>query len=252
MKNLKSFIVIDNDTNREYTNCTFYQDGVVCYESQFDEDDDYVFLKNGDFTVKEIDVNVIQESFLFNKKVEEIYKRISNENFFKISEEVDNELKTNYSKDYDNNHKYDYIDRFYNGEIYRVFEKINENLVGSVDNYLDQNVDQKDKVVLFAHDVLKSTYRFIYSDQVDKSLYFDWMKNDIDQFKKSVYLSIQNIDDVNIGLETIKNDYNLDISDLIDLSLSRDKIIRLSRSLYDEKNQKLRELSRELAMKEID
>jgi len=242
MENLKSFIVIDNNTNREYKDCTFYKDGVVCYDLQFDEVDDYIFLKNGEFTVKEIDVNVIQESFLFNEKVNKIYKKIGNENFQKTYEEIQNELKTNYSKDYDNNYKYDHINRFYDGEISLIISK------SGGDTFKD--VDQKDKVAIFARDVLYSTYRFSGQGNIDKSLYFDWLKNDINEYKNSAYFSIQNIDDVNIGLEAIKKDFNLDISDLIDLSLSRNKMISLTNSLYQQKDQKLKELSKELAMKE--
>jgi hypothetical protein len=235
MNRLKSFIVIDNATKYEYggSDCSFFQDGVVCSISESES----IFIKNGDFSIEEYEVTVSQETWSYSQKVEEIYFRLIND----MGSYIGDKLKLEFTSDYQNYIRHDEIDRSYNGKIYHIIVKYTRKDILTEANY-------EEKQILYAKDFVISVFHFAF--QSENKNFLDWVKSDIEKYGEKKY-RVRSVDDILIGADLVKHELNLDMNEMIQMGASRYKIQEMRYEMERQRQSELREIAKEMAMKEL-
>jgi hypothetical protein len=235
MNGLKSFIVIDNATKYEYggSDCSFFQDGVVCSISESES----IFIKNGDFSIEECEVTVSQETWSYTQKVEEIYFRLIND----MGSYIGDKLKLEFTSDYQNYIRHDEIDRSYNGKIYHIIVKYTRKDILTEANY-------EEKQILYAKDFVMSVFHFAF--QSENKNFLDWVKSDIEKYGEKKY-RVRSVDDILIGADLVKHELNLDMNEMIQMGASRYKIQEMRYEMERQRQSELREIAKEMAMKDV-
>ena len=234
MNGLKSFIVIDNITKHEYHagDCSFFQDGVVCSIGESES----IFIKKGDFSIEECEVTVSQETWAYTQKVEEIYNKLIND----ISSYIYDKLKLEFTSDYQNYIIHDEIDRSYNGKIYHIILKYSRKDILTEANY-------EEKQILYAKDFVISVFHFAF--QSENKNFLDWVKSDIEKYGEKKY-RVRSVDDILIGADLVKQEFNLDMNEMIQMGASRYKIQEIRYEINRQRQSELREIAKQMAMKE--
>ena len=237
MNGLKSFIVIDNATKYEYggSDCSFFQDGVVGSIGESES----IFIKKGDFSIEEYEVTVSQETWAYTQKVEEIYNKLIHDMSMRSC--IYDKLKLEFTSDYQNYIRHDEISRIYNGKIYHIIVKYTRKDILTEANY-------EEKQILYASDFIGKCFHFAF--QSENKNFLDWVKSDIEKSCERKY-GVRSIDDIIIGADLVKQEFNLDMNEMIQMGASRYKIQEMMHEINRQKQSELREIAKEMAMKEL-
>lgn len=106
----------------------------------------------------------------------------------------------------------------------------------------------EEKQILYANDFVMSVFHFAF--QSENKNFLDWVKSDIEKYGEKKY-RVRSVDDILIGADLVKHELNLDMNEMIQMGASRYKIQEMRYEMERHRQSELREIAKEMAMKEL-